>query len=75
MNENTTTDDRPWEPLDGRPVRVGDTVRQDWFGLTITGVVSSVDAEGDPLTAEGVLIGILRDGTWYVRPALKGGNA
>ena len=60
-------DDRPWEPLDGGPVRVGDEVRQDRRGITRTAVVGRVDGDGDPWTAEGSHIGLLRHGTWYVR--------
>ena len=58
--------DRPWEPLNG-PVRVGDEVRQEAFGFAVTAVVARVDGRGDPLTAEGAIIGDLRHGTWYVR--------
>ena len=59
-------DDRPWEPLNG-PVRVGDEVRQEAFGFAVTAVVARVDGRGDPMTAEGAIIGDLRHGTWYVR--------
>ena len=59
-------DDRPWEPLNG-PVRVGDEVRRDHGGTTSIAVVGRVDKSGDPWTAEGKLIGLLRYGTWYVR--------
>ena len=62
-------DARPWEPLGGRPVRVGDEVRQDYGGVTLTAVVGRVDEDGDPWTTEGNLIGLLRYGTWYVRRA------
>ena len=57
---------RPWEPLNG-PVRVGDEVRQDYFGATTTAVVGRVDADGDPWTTENRFIGELEDGTWHVR--------
>ena len=60
-------DDCPWEPLSGGPVRVGDEVRRDANGITRIAVVAFVDAAGDPWTAEGVLIGRLNIGTWYVR--------
>ena len=60
-------DDRPWEPLNGGPVRVGDEVRQDYFGATTTAVVGRVDADGDPWTTEDRFIGELEDGTWHVR--------
>ena len=62
-------DDCPWEPLSGGPVRVGDEVRRDANGITRIAVVAFVDAAGDPWTAEGVLIGRLNIGTWYVRRA------
>ena len=60
-------DDRPWEPLDGRTPRVGDEVRQDWSGVTRTGVVGHLDEDGDPCATEGGFIGELCLGTWYVR--------
>lgn len=59
-------DARPWEPLNG-PVRVGDEVRRDHCGIITTGVVARVDEDGDPLTAEGYLIGLRDYGTWHVR--------
>ena len=62
--------DRPWEPLNG-PVRVGDEVRQEGHGLTMTAVVGRVGGDGDPWTAEGALIGLLCHGTWYVRRPAK----
>lgn len=70
LNQTTTEDDRPWEPLNG-PVRVGDEVRRGHSGLTVTAVVGSVDEDGDPWTAEGALIGVLNLGTWYVRRPVK----
>ena len=60
-------DDRPWEPLNGRRVYVGNEVRQDWYGTTTTAIVGRVDGDGDPWTAEGAPIGSLDSGTWYVR--------
>ena len=60
-------DDRPWEPLNGGPVHVGDEVRQDHGGITRTAVVARVDVCGDPWTAEGAPIGRTDIGTWYVR--------
>lgn len=63
----TTEDDRPWEPLNGGPMRVGDEVRRDHCGIITTGVVARVDEDGDPLTVEGYLIGLRDYGTWYVR--------
>ena len=62
--------DRPWEPLNG-PVRVGDEVRQEAFGFAVTAVVARMDGRGDPLTAEGAIIGDLRHGTWYVRRPIQ----
>ena len=59
-------DDRPWEPLNG-PVRVGDEVRQDRPGMTITAVVGRVDEVGDPWATGGNFIGRIDFGTWYVR--------
>ena len=63
-------DDRPWESLNG-PVRVGDEVRQEWYGVTRGGIVGSVDGNGDPWTAEGGYIGPIQGGTWYVRRAIQ----
>lgn len=64
-------DDRPWEPLDGGRVHVGDEVRQDLCNVTVIAVVGEVDEEGDPRTAEGRLIGLLSHGTWYRRRAVQ----
>lgn len=61
------TDDRPWEPLNGGPVRVGDEVRREHRGMTTTAVVGRVDRSGELWTAEGAYLGLLRHGTWYVR--------
>ena len=60
-------DPRPWEPLNGGRIYVGDEVRQDLCNVTVIAVVGEVDEEGDPRTAEGRLIGLLRHGTWWVR--------
>lgn len=61
-------DERPWEPLnEDDPLNVGDEVRRDHGGTTSIAVVGRVDKSGDPWTAEGKLIGLLRYGTWYVR--------
>ena len=61
-------DARPWEPLnEDDPLRVGDEVRRDLLGITTIAVVGHVDKEGDPWTDEGRVIGILDEGTWYVR--------
>ena len=59
--------DRPWEPLNGGRVYVGDEVRRDHSGITSIAVVGRVDKHRDPWTAEGGLIGPLVYGTWYVR--------
>ena len=64
-------DPRPWEPLNGGPVRVGDEVRRELKGITTTAVVGSVDDDGDPWAAEGGLIGVLEYGTWHVRRAVQ----
>ena len=71
LNQTTAEDDRPWEPLNGGRVYVGDEARRDHRGITITAVVARVDEDGDPWTAEGALIGLLRYGTWYVRRAAQ----
>ena len=63
-------DARPWELLNG-PLRVGDEVRQDWCGLTITGVVGRVDGGGNPWSVNDSFIGLLEVGTWYVRRPVK----
>lgn len=63
--------DRPWEPLNGRPVRVGEEIRRDRCGITSIAVVGRVDDDGDPWTAEGALIGLLKHGTWYVRRTVQ----
>lgn len=62
-------DSRPWEPLNGRKVDIGDEVRLDWNdGITTTiAVVDSVDEDGDPYTHTGELIDLLNRGTWYIR--------
>ena len=60
-------DDLPWEPLNGGPVRVGDEVRQDYGGVTHTGVVARVDMGGGLWTTGGGLIGLRDVGTWHVR--------
>ena len=71
---NPPADNRPWEPLNGGRVYVGDEVRQERAGITTTAVVGRVDDAGDPWTDArdpwtdgGALIGLLRHGTWYVR--------
>lgn len=70
-HERTNPEDaRPWEPLNG-PVRVGDEVRQDRPGTTITAVVGRVDEVGDPWATGGNFIGRIDFGTWYVRRAVQ----
>lgn len=65
-------DDRPWEPLaEGAPLNVGYEVRQEYGGVTTTGVVASVDEDGDPRNAEGRYIGFRRYGTWRVRRPVR----
>ena len=75
---NPPADNRPWEPLNGGRVYVGDEVRQERAGITTTAVVGRVDDGGDPWTDAGdpwtdggALIGLLRHGTWYVRRAVQ----
>ena len=75
-HENTVTtpavDNRPWEPLSkGDPLNVGDEVRQEWYGVTRSGIVASVDGSGDPWTAEGGYIGPILGGTWYARRSVQ----
>ena len=71
-HERTTpADARPWEPLNGRAPRVGEEIRRDRYGITSIAVVGRVDRTGDPWTAEGALIGMLKHGTWYVRRAVQ----
>ena len=65
--DEDAADARPWEPLNGGPVRVGDEVRRDYFGTTTTAVVGRVDDDGAPWTAEGCSIGLPGVGAWYVR--------
>ena len=70
-HERTNPEDaRPWESLNG-PVRVGDEVRQELNGVTTIAVVGRVDGEGDPWTTEDRFIGVLDEGTWYVRRAVQ----
>ena len=65
-------DDRPWEPLgESDQVCVGDEVRQELNGGTTLAVVGRVDGEGDPWTTEDRFIGVLDEGTWYVRRAVQ----
>ena len=58
---------RPWEPLNGRPVRVGDEVKRTQRGVTRSAVVGRVGLGGGMWTDEGCFIGHRDEGTWYVR--------
>ena len=61
-------DDRPWEPLgDDEPLSVGDEVKWDYYGLTMTATVACVDKTGSLYTAAGLHIGVSSVGTWHVR--------
>ena len=61
-------DDRPWEPLgESDQVCVGDEVKWDYYGLTMTATVACVNKTGSLYTAAGLHIGVRSVGTWYVR--------
>ena len=63
-------DARPWESLgESDQVCVGDEVKWDYYGLTMTATVACVDKTGSLYTAAGLHIGVRSVGTWYVRPA------
>ena len=65
-------DDRPWEPLgESDQVCVGDEVKWDYYGLTMTATVARVDKTGSLYTAAGLHIGVRSVGTWYVRRAVQ----
>ena len=65
-------DDRPWEPLgESDPARVGDEVKWDYYGLTMTATVARVDKTGSLYTAAGLHIGVRSVGTWHVRRAVR----
>ena len=65
-------DDRPWEPLgESDQVCVGDEVKWDYYGLTMTATVARVDKTGSLYTAAGLHIGVRSVGTWYVRRTVK----
>lgn len=69
---DNSENDRPWEPLAvGDPVRVGDEVRQEYLGVTATGIVDRVDGDGDPWTVEESPIGDRCLGIWHVRRPVK----
>ena len=66
------TDDRPWEPLgESDPARVGDEVKWDYYGLTMTATVARVDKTGSLYTAAGLHVGVRSVGTWHVRRAIQ----
>ena len=68
----TGEDDRPWEPLgESDQVRVGDEVKWDYYGLTMTATVARVDKTGSLYTAAGLHIGVRSVGTWHVRRAVQ----
>ena len=63
-------DARPWESLgESDQVCVGDEVKWDYYGLTMTATVACVDKTGSLYTAAGLHIGVRSVGTWYVRRA------
>ena len=65
-------DDRPWEPLSkGDPLNVGDEVRRERAGITVTAVVGRVDGGGNLWTIEGGLLIHSESGTWHVRRAAQ----
>ena len=65
-------DDRPWGPLgESDQVCVGDEVKWDYYGLTMTATVARVDKTGSLYTAAGLHIGVRSVGTWYVRRAVQ----
>ena len=67
-----TEGDRPWEPLgDDEPLSMGDEVKWDYYGLTMTATVARVDKTGSLYTAAGLHIGVRSVGTWYVRRAIQ----
>ena len=69
----TDEDDRPWEPLgESDQVRVGDEVKWDYYGLTMTATVARVDKTGSLYTAAGLHIGVRSVGTWHVPPRRPG---
>ena len=62
------TDARPWEPLiESDQVCVGDEVKWDYYGLTMTATVARVDKTGSLYTAAGLHVGVRSVGTWHVR--------
>ena len=70
--DEDATDARPWESLgESDQVRVGDEVKWDYYGLTMTATVARVDKTGSLYTAAGLHIGVRSVGTWYVRRAAQ----
>ena len=66
--DEDATDDRPWESLgESDQVCVGDEVKWDYYGLTMTATVACVDKTGSLYTAAGLHIGVRSVGTWYIR--------
>ena len=67
--ERTNPDDaRPWGPLgESDQVCVGDEVKWDYYGLTMTATVARVDKTGSLYTAAGLHVGVRSVGTWHVR--------
>ena len=62
------TDPRPWEPLgESDQVCVGDEVKWDYYGLTMTATVARMDKTGSLYTAAGLHVGVRSVGTWHVR--------
>jgi len=65
-------DGHPWEPLgESDQVRVGDEVKWDYYGLTMTATVARVDKTEGLYTAAGLHVGVRSVGTWYVRRAVQ----
>ena len=65
-------DDRPWESLgESDQVCVGDEVKWDYYGLTMTATVARVDKTGSLYTAAGLHVGVRSVGTWHVRRAIQ----
>lgn len=70
--DEDAADDRPWESLgESDQVCVGDEVKWDYYGLTMTATVARVDKTGSLYTAAGLHIGVRSVGTWYVRRAAQ----
>lgn len=66
--DEDAADVRPWESLgEDDTVRVGDEVKWDYYGLTMTATVACVNKTGSLYTAAGLHIGVRSVGTWYIR--------